>query len=137
MEHVRDRTARGPSQSSDDPPDGAIELLLQLTEYGKELKRLKAELAWKPNKAEKHEDTEPELKNNKKNLLNKGLPEKIKAAMDVGNDDFRNELLEEGKQLLIERNKHICIAEKFGRDTSECYTTDPNASDRLGRWKED
>ena len=37
--------------------------------------------------------------------------------------------MEEGEQLLIERNKHICIAEKYGWDTVECYTTDPIASD--------
>ena len=60
MEHVHDRSARGPSQSSDDPPSWVKELLLQQKEYGKELKRLKAELASKPNKARKHEDTEPE-----------------------------------------------------------------------------
>ena len=55
--------------------------------------------------------------------------EKIKAAKDVGDDDLRNELLEEGEQLLIEHNKHICITEKYGWDTVECYTTDPIASD--------
>ena len=55
--------------------------------------------------------------------------EKIKTAKDVGDDDLRNELLEKGEQLLIERNKHICIAEKYGWDTVECYTTDPIASD--------
>ena len=37
--------------------------------------------------------------------------EKIKAAKDMGDVDLRNELLEEGEQLLIECNKHICIAE--------------------------
>ena len=30
---------------------------------------------------------------------------------------------------LYESNKHICIAEKYGWDTVECYTTDPIASD--------
>ena len=50
-------------------------------------------------------------------------------AKDVGDDDLRNKLLEEGEQLLIERNKHICITEKYGWDTVECYTTDPIASD--------
>ena len=55
--------------------------------------------------------------------------EKIKAAKDVGDDDLRNELLEEGEQLLIERNKHICIAEMYSWDTVDCYTTDPIASD--------
>ena len=132
VEHVRDRTARGPSQSSADPPDWAKELLSQQKEYGKELKRLKAELASKPNKAGKHEDTEPEFKfegNKKQYQLNKKVLEKIKAAKDVGDDDLRNELLEEGEQLLIERNKHICITEKYGWDTVECYTTDPIASD--------
>ena len=54
--------------------------------------------------------------------------EKIKTAKDVGDDDLRNKLLQEGEQLLIERNKHICIAEKYGWDTVECYTTDPIAS---------
>ena len=132
MDHVHDQAARGPSQSSDDPPDWAKELLLQQKEYGKELKRLKAELASKPNKAGKHEDTEPEFKfkgNKKQYQLNKKVLEKIKAAKDVGDDDLRNELLEEGEQLLIERNKHICIAEKYGWNTVECYTTDPIASD--------
>ena len=124
--------AGGPSQSSNDPPDWAKELLLQQKEYGKELKRLKAELASKPSKAGKHEDTEPEFKfegNKKQYQLNKKVLKKIKAAKDVGDDDLRNELLEEGEQLLIERNKHICIAEKYGWDTVECYTTDPIASD--------
>ena len=125
--------AGGPSQSSNDPLDWAKELHLQQKEYGKELKRLKAELASKPSKAGKHEDTEPEFKfegNKKQYQLNKKVLEKVKAAKDVGDDDLRNELLEEGEQLLIERNiKHICIAEKYGWDTVECYTTDPIASD--------
>ena len=132
MEQVCDRSAGGPSQSSSDPPDWAKELLLQQKEYRKELKRLKAELASKPSKAGKHEDTEPEFKfegNKKQYQLNKKVLERIKAAKDVGDDDLRNELLEEGEQLLIERNKHICIVEKYGWDTVECYTTDPIASD--------
>ena len=64
MEHIHDQPARGPSQSSDDSPDWAKELLLQQKEYGKELKRLKAELASKPNKAGKHKVSIPELKFN-------------------------------------------------------------------------
>lgn len=30
---------------------------------------------------------------------------------------------------MIEHNKHICIAERYGWDTIECYTTDPITSD--------
>ena len=55
--------------------------------------------------------------------------EKIKAAKDVGDNDFKNKLLEEGARLLIEPKKHICIAKKYGWDDIECYTTDPIASD--------
>ena len=47
----------------------------------------------------------------------------------MGDDDLRSEILEEGEQLLIERNKHICVAEKYGWNTVECYTTDSIASD--------
>lgn len=47
----------------------------------------------------------------------------------MGEDDLRSELLEEGEQLLIERNKHICVTEKYGWNTVECCTTDPIASD--------
>ena len=61
VKQVRDKTARGPSQSSDDPLDWVKELLLQQKKYEKELKRLKAELASKPNKAGKHEETEHEF----------------------------------------------------------------------------
>lgn len=53
---------RGPLQSSNDTSDWAKELLLQQKVYGKELKRLKAELASKPNKAGKHKETDPEFK---------------------------------------------------------------------------
>ena len=105
---------------------------MQQKEYRKELKRLKAKLASKPSKAGKHEDTEPEFKfesNKKQYQLNKKVLEKIKAVKDVGDDDLRNGVLEESEQLLIDRNKHICIAEKYGWDIVESYTTDPIASD--------
>ena len=80
---------------------------------------MKAELVPKPNKVGKHEETRPKfkIKGNNKYQLNKNVL-----------NDLRNELLEEGEQLLTE-HKHICIAEKYGWDTVECYTTDPIASD--------
>ena len=59
--------------------------------------------------------TEPEFKfegNKKQYQVNKKVFEKIKPAKDVGDDDLKSEILEEGEQLLIERNKHICVAEK-------------------------
>ena len=49
--------------------------------------------------------------------------------MDDGED--RTKKLTEGKDLLVERNKHILLAEKYGWDTVACYTADPLASDSM------
>ena len=132
VEEVHDQTARerslnrsdrrGPSQSSNDPWIGLKSCFCskRSTErYRREFKWLKAELVSKPNKVGKHEETRPKfkIKGNNKYQLNKNVL-----------NDLRNELLEEGEQLLTE-HKHICIAEKYGWDTVECYTTDPIASD--------
>jgi len=62
VEHIRDQSAGGSSQSSNDSSDWAKKFLLQKMEYRKELKRLKEELASMPNKAGKNEDTEPKFK---------------------------------------------------------------------------
>lgn len=47
--------------------------------------------------------------------------------MDDGENHTKN--LTEGKDLLVERNKHILLAEKYGWDTVACYIADPLASD--------
>ena len=99
------------------PQNGVKSCFCSKKEYRKELKQLKAELASKPNKAGKHKDNQPELKfegNKKQYQLNKNLLAKIKVAKDVGDDDLRNKLLQEGEQLMIERNKHVGIAQKYG-----------------------
>lgn len=44
-------------------------------------------------------------------------------------DEARTAALNEGKELLSERNKHILLAEKFGWDTVECYSTEPLAKE--------
>jgi len=45
--------------------------------------------------------------------------------MAASDDKERNSLLQEGEALLVERNKHICLAYKYGWDTVECYTAEP------------
>ena len=55
--------------------------------------------------------------------------DKIDRAKNTSDDESRTELLEEGEQLLLEQNKHICLADKYGWDTVECYATEPLASD--------
>ena len=104
----------------------------QQREYGKEIKKLKLELDSRAKKAGKHEENEPEFKfegNKKQYNLNKKVLEKISAAKDASDDELKKTFLKEGEDLLIERNKYICIAEKYGWDTVECYSTNPIASD--------
>ena len=48
--------------------------------------------------------------------------------MTTSDDKERNNLLQEGEAVLVERNKHICLADKYGWDTVECYTAEPVAS---------
>ena len=55
--------------------------------------------------------------------------EKIDEALAMDDDEDRTKKLTEGKDLLVERNKHILLAEKYGWDTVACYTADPLASD--------
>ena len=55
--------------------------------------------------------------------------DKIGSAMATSDDKERNSLLQEGEALLVERNKHICLADKYGWGTVECYMAKPLASD--------
>ena len=55
--------------------------------------------------------------------------DKIGSAMTTSDDEERHNLLQEGEALLVERNKHICLADKYGWDTVECNTAEPLASD--------
>ena len=55
--------------------------------------------------------------------------EKIDEALAMDDGEDRPKKLTKGKDLLVERNKHILLAEKYGWDTVACYTADPLASD--------
>ena len=54
---------------------------------------------------------------------------KTDRAKNTSDDESRTELLEEGEQLLLEWNKYICLVNKYGWDTVECYVAKPLASD--------
>ena len=41
----------------------------------------------------------------------------------------RNKALDEGKKLLLERNKHIMLAEKYGWEAVDCYIQEPLVCD--------
>ena len=109
-------------------------MLLQLQKrYSKDLKKLKEELDdAKLRKHSKLSDQEPEFRfegNKKQYRLNSDVLDKIDKAKNTSDDESRTELLEEGEQLLLERNKHICLADKYGWDMVECYAAEPLASD--------
>ena len=55
--------------------------------------------------------------------------DKIDEALETEDSDECARKLTEGKELLVEQNKHILLAEKYGGDTVACYTADPLASD--------
>ena len=60
---------------------------------------------------------------------NRDVADKIDEALEADDNEERTRKLTEGKELLVERNKHILLAEKYGWDTVTCYTADPLASD--------
>ena len=114
-------------------PRWAGDLLEQQKQYAKELKKMKNELnAAKHSKPEKLSNPEPEFKfegNKKQYKVNQHVLDKISEARNTSDDEVRSNLLLEGEKLLLERNKHICLADKYGWDTVECYTAEPLASD--------
>jgi len=52
----------------------------------------------------------------KKYKLNREVLDKSGSAMATSNDEERSKLLQEGQALnvLVERNKHICLSDKYG-----------------------
>lgn len=117
----------------EEPPAWAKELLQQQKQYAKELKKMKSDLdAAKRAKQDKPSEPEPEFKfegNRKQYQLNRKVLDKISAARSASDDEERDNLLQEGESLLIERNKHICLGDKYGWDTVDCYTSEPLACD--------
>ena len=55
--------------------------------------------------------------------------EKIDEALETLDANERSAKLNEGKDLLLKRNKHILLAKKYGWDTVACYTAEPLATD--------
>ena len=95
--------------------------------------RLQSELASSSTKVSKKQRApDPEFRftgNKKQYELNRDVVEKIDEALESVDADERSAKLNEGKDLLTERNKHILLAEKYGWDTVACYTAEPLATD--------
>ena len=97
------------------------------------IKRLQNKLAsFSPKVAKKQRAPDPEFRfagNKKQYELNRDIMEKIDEALESVDVDERSDKLNEGKDLLLKRNKHILLAEKYGWDTVACYTAEPLATD--------
>ena len=65
--------------------------------------------------------------------LNKSVLEKIETALDISDDEERGAALNEGKELLVQRNKHIKLAEKYGWETVDCYIEEPLDDKKIRR----
>jgi len=86
----------------------------------------------KSQNAQKPRAADPEFRfagKKKQYQLNKEVLEKIDEALATDDGEDCTKELTEGKDLLVERNKNILLAEKYGWDTVACYTADPLASD--------
>ena len=74
----------------------------------------------------------PEFKYKRNNIqfdINKSVMEKIENALDMSDDEERRATLNEGKDMLVQRNKHIKLAEKYGWETVDCCVEEPLAID--------
>ena len=61
--------------------------------------------------------------------INKSVMKNIENALHMSDDEERRATLNEGKDILVQRNKHIKVAEKYGWETVYCYVEEPLASD--------
>ena len=61
--------------------------------------------------------------------INKSVMEKIKNALEISDDEERSATLNEGKNILVQRKKHIKLAEKYSWETVDCHVEEPLASD--------
>ena len=130
----KSHSSQSGSHSPDQPPEWAKQLLEQQKANVAELKRIQDELA--SSRAQKtttkQRAPEPEFRfagNKKQYNLNREVVEKIDEALEATDSEERTGKLQEGKDKLLERNKHILLAEKYGWDTVSCYTAEPLASD--------
>ena len=125
--------SRSHSSSPAQPPEWAKQLLELQQANAAELKCLQNELASLSTKVAKKQCT-PDPKfhfagNKKQYELNQDVVKKIDEALESVDADERSAKLNEGKDLLLERNKHILLVEKYGWDTVACYTAEPLATD--------
>ena len=135
----RDRSSGGSSRHSNASeeervPAWAQKLLDAQKESEERLKSLENEVKETGKRASRKRERSPvpefKYKRNKIQFdINKSVMEKIENALEMSDDEERRATLNEGKDILVQRNKHIKLAEKYGWETVDCYVEEPLASD--------
>ena len=129
----RRKHSRRRRSSSEEPPLWANELLSQQKKNAGELRRLKSKVAKTPSEgfstASKVVDHEFRYAGNKKQYdFNQSVVQHLDLALDADDQDEASKQINAGKSLLLERSKHLLLADKYGWDTVDCYMVEPLAS---------
>ena len=136
-ERSRSRNTRSSSRQSE-PPAWAREILERQRQNTEELRRLKSGMADKSvvqSSCDASNQGGPALPgfrfegNKTQYEFNRSVIGHMDRALASNNRDELQREINEGKKALVQRNKHILLAEKYGWDTVKCYTAEPLASD--------
>ena len=115
-------------------PAWAQTLLDAQKESDQRLKSLEHEIKETGKQASKKRERSPspEFKDKQNKIqfdINKSVMEKIENALEILDDEERSATLNEGKDILVQRKKHIKLAEKYNWETVDCHVEEPLASD--------
>ena len=129
---IKCRSAVPKSPEAEHRPAWAKKLLEAHNKSEEWLQCLESELKSRPrsDKPGRAKSPLPEFKYKRNKVqyeLNAKVLEKLEEAADASGEKECNEALDEGEKLLLERNKHIMLAEKYGWEAVDCYIQEPLA----------
>ena len=132
--NTRKKRSHRSHSTSRETPAWAKELLCQQRQNADDLKKLKSQATGKPNEGSsttaRAVEHEFRYAGNKKQYdVNQSVMQRMDRALATGDLDEVSKEISAGKSLLMERNKHLLLADKYGWDTVECYSVEPLASD--------
>ena len=130
----RKRSHRSHSTSRE-PPAWAKELLCQQRQNADDLKKLRSQVTGKPSEGSSTQQGPSSTRlatragNKKQYDVNQVVMQRMDRALVSDDLDEVSKEISAGRSLLMERNKHLLLADKYGWDTVECYSAEPLAID--------